>query len=236
MLVTDRAGQPIEHIGIGAFVSPQWLAAEGDGVVLDLAAREMHTAPWDEATRSLDERGGLEIAPTGARLCRDESSAIRGLAFVLPGSVDGHAVQLLLDTGAPRTDLLTSSHPAKLLQGRAKPSREQMYAASGLVRTSLVRAAEVKIGQWSLTTDVDLVPGVADAADLSARRRRLDGCARNVHVVARAQLCSRPLRTLVTSPDRAVAGGLALAVRCARRTRRSMASRERPDAVEPRGR
>ena len=37
-----------------------------------------------------------------------------------------------------------------------------MYAASGLVRTSRVRATDVKIGDWSLTADIDLVPGVAD--------------------------------------------------------------------------
>jgi predicted aspartyl protease len=161
MLVTD-VPEPIARIGIGAFVSPQWLAAEGDALVLDLPAREMRTEPWDDAARALDERGGRELAPGGARLCEDGASAIKGLAFVLPASVDGHGVDLLLDTGAHRTDLLTTSKAGRLLAGRAKPSKEQMYAASGLVRTSLVRAAEVKIGDWTITSDIDLVPGVAD--------------------------------------------------------------------------
>jgi len=161
MLVTD-VPEPIERIGIGAFISPQWLAAAGDALVLDLANREMRTAAWDEASQALDARPGEEIAPRGVRLCRDDASAIKGLAFVLRASVDGHGVDLLLDTGAHRTDLLSTSQAARLLSARATPNREQMYAASGLVKTSLVRAADVRIGDWSLTSDVDLVPGVAD--------------------------------------------------------------------------
>jgi predicted aspartyl protease len=161
MLVTD-VPEPIARIGIGAFVSPQWLAAAGEAVVLDLPNREMRTAPWDDAVKALEQAPGREIAPAGARLCEDTAIAIKGLAFVLPASIDGHGVDLLLDTGAHRTDLLTTSKTGRVLAGRAKPSREQMYAASGLVKTSLVRAAAVKIGEWSLTTDIDLVPGVAD--------------------------------------------------------------------------
>jgi predicted aspartyl protease len=161
MLVTD-VPEPIARIGIGAFVSPQWLAARGDAVVLDLPAREMRSEPWDDAQKAMDAVPGREIAPNGARLCEDTASAIKGLAFVLPASIDGHGVDLLVDTGAHRTDLLTTSKAGKLLAGRARPSKEQMYAASGLVRTSLVRAAAVRIGEWSMTTDIDLVPGIAD--------------------------------------------------------------------------
>jgi predicted aspartyl protease len=161
MLVTD-VPEPIARIGIGAFVSPQWLASAGDAVVLDLVNREMRTAPWEDAVRALEQAPGHDVAPAGARLCEDTASAIKGLAFVLPASIDGHGVDLLLDTGAHRTDLLTTSKAGKVLAGRARPSREQMYAASGLVKTSLVRAAAVKIGDWTLTTDIDLVPGVAD--------------------------------------------------------------------------
>jgi hypothetical protein len=161
MLVTDMP-EPIERIGIGAFVSPQWLATNGDAVVLDLSVGEMHTARWEDAARELDERGGREIAPAGARLCEDTAGAIKGLAFVLPGNVEGHAVDLLLDTGAHRTDLLSTSRAARSLAGRAKPNREQMYAASGLVRTSVVRSAQIRVGEWAITTDIEVVPGVSD--------------------------------------------------------------------------
>ena len=161
MLVTD-VPEPIARIGIGAFVSPQWLANAGDAVVLDLPNRGMRTAPWEDAVKALEAVPGREVAPNGARLCEDTASAIKGLAFVLPASIDGHGVDLLLDTGAHRTDLLTTTRVGRILAGRAGPSKEQMYAASGLVKTSLVRAAAVKIGEFVLTTDIDLVPGVSD--------------------------------------------------------------------------
>jgi hypothetical protein len=162
MLVTD-VPEPIARIGIGAFVSPQWLAERGEGLVLDIAGGDMHTAPWADAVAELDARGGHSIGGDAAHLCQDDASTIRGLAFVLPASVDGKPVDLLLDTGAHRTDLLSSSKAAKLLFGRSTPSREQMFAASGLVKTRIVRSVDVRVGEWTATTDIDLVPGAADA-------------------------------------------------------------------------
>jgi len=161
MLVAD-VPEAIAAIGIGAFVSPQWLAGDAEGIVLDLGAHAMRSAPWAEAVRQLEDRRGLALVPAGARVCETGGSLIRGLSFVLPASVDGRNVDLLLDTGAQRTDLLTSSAAGELLVGRSVPSREQMYAASGLVQARLVRAADVKVGHWAVSTDVDLVPGVAD--------------------------------------------------------------------------
>jgi len=163
MLVTD-VPEAIAGIGIGGFVSPQWLAGEGEGIVLDLGAHQMRSALWDDAARELGDRGGLSLAPDGARLCESRGGSIKGLSFVLPASVDGRKVELLLDTGAQRTDLLTTSAAGELLVGRSAPSREQMYAASGLVRARLVRAAQVKVGRWAVTMDIDLVPGVADSS------------------------------------------------------------------------
>jgi predicted aspartyl protease len=178
ILVAD-VPEPIAGIGIGAFVSPQALSSDGEAVVLDLASREMHTAPWDEAVRSLDAKGGLAIAPGGAHLCEDDLSLIRGLAFVLPADIDGHKVSLLLDTGAHRTDLLTTSPAGTVLSARSSASKEQMYAASGLVRTRLVRGARVTLGGWTVTTDIDLVPGAADRAcprDGAVSMDALSGC------------------------------------------------------------
>lgn len=163
MLVTD-VPEPIARIGIGGFLSPQWLAERGDAVVLDLPAREMRTAPWDDAVSALSQRGGRTLTPGGSRVCADDGSAIKGLAFVLPAKIDGRAVQLLLDTGAHRTDLLTTSRAGKALVANSAPSHEQMYAASGRVKTRVVKGAEVRVGEWSMTTDIDLVPGISDPA------------------------------------------------------------------------
>jgi hypothetical protein len=178
MLVTD-VPEPIARTGIGGFVSPQMLVSAEEGVLLDMPGRQMRSAPWDDAVKEILAHGGRDVAPNGTRLCEDTSSSIRGLLYVLAASVDGHGVDLLLDTGAHRTDLLTTSKAARVLAGRAKPSKELVYAASGLVRTSLVRATEVKIGDWSITADIDLVPGVADPVcprDGAASMDALDSC------------------------------------------------------------
>jgi predicted aspartyl protease len=160
MLVTD-VPDPIEKLGIGAFISPQWLGADGEAVVMDLVAKTMSSAPFDDAVRAL-EAHGKPLVPTGGRICEDTGSAIKGLAFVIPATIDGNKVELLLDTGAHRTDLLTTAKVGQRLAPRSVPSQEQMYAASGLVHTRLVRGANVKVGEWAITTDIDLIPGVAD--------------------------------------------------------------------------
>ncbi len=162
MVVAD-VPEPIARIGIGAFVSPQALATDDEGVVLDLAHHEMRRAPWADAVRWLDAGAGSPIGSSeGARFCESDMGFIRGLAFVVPAEIDGRKVYLLLDTGAHHTDLLTTSRAGSALSARSTASGEPMYAASGLVRTRVVRAARVKLGGWAMTTDLDLVPGSAD--------------------------------------------------------------------------
>jgi hypothetical protein len=190
MLVTDFT-EPLAKIGIGALVSPQWLTGERDAIVLDLPLGEMRRTPWDDAARALDEGGGREIAPAGVRLCEDAASTIKGLSFVVSASIDGRAVDLLLDTGAHRTDLLSTSKVARALAPRAKPSSDNAYAVSGLVRTRVVSALPLRVGDWALRTDVDLVPGSPDAAcprDGAIAMDALESC---VLVLARKRLRGR---------------------------------------------
>jgi predicted aspartyl protease len=190
ILVTD-VPEPIAGMGIGAFVSPQALSREGEAVVLDLAKREMHTAPWGEAVRELDARGGVAIAPAGARLCRDDTSLIRGLSFVLPAELDGHKVSLLVDTGAHHTDLLTPSRAGSVLAARSSASKEQMYAASGLLRTRVVHGARVKLGGWTVTTDIEIIPGTQDRACPRDGAVSMDALASCTLVLGRAALLGR---------------------------------------------
>ena len=83
MLVTD-VPEPIERIGIGAFVSPQWLARPGTRWCSTSPNREMRTAPWDDAVRR-SRRCRAARSRRAARGCaEDDASAIKGLAFVLP--------------------------------------------------------------------------------------------------------------------------------------------------------
>lgn len=152
----------IEELGIGAFVSPQRLV-EGDGgaVVLDFLAGEMRRSPYDDAIHKLGHRGS-SIAPNGGRVCEDDASPIQGLAFVLPASIEGRPVDLLVDTGAQRSDLLATSAGGKALASRGVANKEQLYAASGRMTSRTVKGATVSVGDYAVRTDVDLIPGTAD--------------------------------------------------------------------------
>ncbi|MDP9033640.1 MAG: aspartyl protease family protein [Myxococcota bacterium] len=173
MLVTD-VPEAVAAMGIGAFLSPQWLASLPDGLVLDLRGGEMRTAPWTEAVAELGRGGGLALGslpPAGSEDSHDSRSGgrqaggicvagtptIPELSYVLPARVGGHPVDLLLDTGSSRTDLLTTSDAARTLARRAHPSKEPIYAASGLVDTLSIGGLEISVGAWSAKMDVDLV-------------------------------------------------------------------------------
>jgi predicted aspartyl protease len=152
----------IEELGIGGFISPQRLV-EGNGgaVVLDFVAGEMRGTHYDDAIHKLG-RGGSSIAPNGGRVCEDDASPIQGLAFVIPANVEGRSVDLLVDTGAQRSDLLVSSSAGKALSARSVPNKEQLYAASGRMTSRTVHGATISVGDFSIRTDLDLIPGSAD--------------------------------------------------------------------------
>ena len=160
MLVTDVPAL-IEKLGIGAFISPQRLTEEGDAVVLDLAGAEMRAAWFDDAERALGTRGLALVGP-GARLCEDTASPIQGLAYVLRGMVEGIAVDLLVDTGAQRSDILAGSAAGKALGPRTVANKDQMFGASGRLQSRTVKGARMVVSDVTLTSDVDLLPGVPD--------------------------------------------------------------------------
>ena len=159
MLVTDVPAL-IEKLGIGAFISPQRLTEEGDAVVLDLAAGEVRAAYYDDAMHALGA-GATLVAP-GARACEDTESPIKGLAFVLPGTIEGRAVDLLVDTGAQRSDILAGSAAGKALAPSSVPNKEQMFGASGRLISRTLKGAHIVVGELAIASDVDLLPGAAD--------------------------------------------------------------------------
>jgi predicted aspartyl protease len=159
MLITD-VPDPIERLGIGAFISPQGLG-QGSAVVLDFPAGEMRLSSYDDAQRDLGRRGRA-LSPQGGVACVDTESPIKGLAYVIPGTVEGERVTLLIDSGAQRTDLLLGSRAGHALFPRSQPNKEQMFAASGRIKTRTLKGARLTVGEWTARADVDLIPGSAD--------------------------------------------------------------------------
>lgn len=168
--------EALERLGIGAFLSPQRLDAAA--VVLDLPRGELREgrdlgdekgalAEW--ASLSRPEARGL---PEG-RVCLDRASLVGGVAFVLPATLragaapgadaPGNAAELLVDTGAQRTDLLTTSAAGRAL-APASEAGESVFAASGKITTRRLRGVDLEVGDVRARLDVELLPGAAESA------------------------------------------------------------------------
>lgn len=154
----------IEKLGIGAFISPQRLDEEGDSVVLDLRKAEIRSAWWDQARLELDSVGVPLVQADHGKVCEENEGPVKGLAFVVPTIVDGHRVELLVDTGAQHSDVFTSSAAGRSLVARSMPAREPMYTASGRVSARKLNKAHIATGDVSITTDIDLIEGAADGS------------------------------------------------------------------------
>jgi len=157
LLVTD-VPDAVTKLGIGLFVSPQKLAGDGEGIVLDFPHKEMRAVKRGTALGTL----GAALTLDPVAFCEDKESPIQGLAFVLSATIDGEPVKLLVDTGAHHTDLLMSSPPGLKLLPRAVDSKEQVYAASGKVTPKTLKDVTVTVGAVEGKFDVDLIPGKKD--------------------------------------------------------------------------
>jgi len=157
MLVTDIP-EAVARLGIGGFLSPQQLANDDISVVLDFQKNEMRLMRRGD---TIDAPGNA-LALDAPRACTDKDSPLQGLAFVVKADIEGHAAELLLDTGAHHSDLLSTSKPAKALVSRSEASREAVYAASGKVTPRTVHNAHVHVGALEVVRDVDLIPGKED--------------------------------------------------------------------------
>jgi len=154
----------LEKLGIGGFLSPQRLDA--GTLVLDLLRGEMR-----ESHDADDEKGALAEWSSFSRpeprslaeavACRDDTTPLGALSFVVPAQVDDQPVALLVDTGAQRTDLFSTSPAGKALSPRAEAGN-QVLLASGKVDTKLLRDTPLAVGDVRQRLDVGLLPGSAD--------------------------------------------------------------------------
>jgi Aspartyl protease len=163
VLATD-VPEVIEKLGIGAFISPQRLVEEGDAVVLDLLKGELRPALWDEAHYELSATGVPLVLGDQGRACEENEGPIKGLAFVLPATVESQRVDLLVDTGAQHSDVFNTSPAGQRLAAQSTVNKEPMYTASGKISARKLKGARVTAGAFSILTDVDLIAGAGDSS------------------------------------------------------------------------
>lgn len=153
----------LEKLGIGGFLSPQRLPGT---VVLDLLRGEMR-----EGRDANEEKGALAEWASFSRpeprslpeavACRDDTTPLGALSFVVPAKIEDQNVSLLVDTGAQRTDLFSGSTAGRAISPRAEAGN-QVLLASGKVDTKLLRDGAVVVGDVRAKLDVGLLPGSAD--------------------------------------------------------------------------
>src|SRR5262249_49169502 len=98
------------------------------------------------------------------KACEENEGPVKGLAFVVPATIEGYKVQLLVDTGAQHSDIFNSTPAGQKLLGLSVAKKEPMYTASGKVSARKLRGARLTTGSFGVTTDVDLIQGAADGS------------------------------------------------------------------------
>ena len=162
-VLATEVPEVIEKLGIGAFISPQRLVEEGDAVILDLAKGEIRSAWFEEAHYELSAKGEpLVLGSDQGRACEESEGPVRGLAYVLPATVEAQRVDLLVDTGAQHSDIFTTSAAGRKLVRASVGNKEPMYTASGTISARKLRAAKVRAGSVNVVTDVDIIQGSSD--------------------------------------------------------------------------
>jgi predicted aspartyl protease len=165
-VLATEVPEVIEKLGIGAFISPQRLDEEGDAVVMDLTKGEIRAAWWDETQSELANNTASQTLVTSdqGHACEENDGPVKGLAFVVPATVDAQRVQLLVDTGAQHSDVFTSSPAGQKLAPQSTSNKEPMYTASGKISARKLKGAKLTTGAYSITADIDLIGGSSDAS------------------------------------------------------------------------
>lgn len=163
-LIVTEIPEAIEKMGIGGILSPQKLGDEGDAVVVDLYRGELRAAWWDEASRELASRGAPLVVGPEDNACEEPDGSGSALSYVVPATIEGEKLALLVDTGAQRSDIFASSASGQRLSPRSVVDKEPIYTAAGKVSARRLRDAKVQAGGFSVVADVGLVQGKADSA------------------------------------------------------------------------
>lgn len=145
------AFETLDRAGIAGVLSPQRLVVEGEGVELDLRHGALFRLPRGVVARARDE-----VAQQGARLSSCGTDEL-GDAVLVAAGIDGHPVQLVVDTGTPVTVLYADT---------AAGITASMRATSHFLDASVFRPDDLDV--------VALVPRVtADVAGLRTPLRIL---------------------------------------------------------------
>jgi len=133
-------------------LSPQSISTSGEALVLDLVHGQLSALPWLEAEAKWGDFG-TSLADDVV-VCEGNGSPI---GFLLPVEIAGQKVNLLLDTGANRSNLVLGKSLAEKLKADARPAG-QSTSISKSVDTSVLPPVPLAIGKYHTTVGLVLVP------------------------------------------------------------------------------
>ncbi len=154
--VLSNAGLPPDA-DVGVTLSPQRLGLT-EAVVLDFPRGRMSLVPYGDLS-SLATRG-VPLAPSGMRPC--------GGVFLVASTIGGHAVNLLLDTGASSSDLRARSTAGRALASRSEDRMGHAFGAGGAIDSRVVHDVRIEAGEYQAKTDVYLVDAVTESTACGA--------------------------------------------------------------------
>jgi hypothetical protein len=153
LLVVDA---PASGLGaknnIGIMLSPQMLDDDRP-VIFELDRRSIRTGTEADAVRALAARK-VPVNTGDIAFCHD--------VFSVAASIDGHAVRLVVDTGASSTDLFSLSDAGRALAAHSTSSRSDSEPVSGAVATRVAKGARIQLGALSMHKDIDILTGAPE--------------------------------------------------------------------------
>jgi hypothetical protein len=143
---------------VGGILSPQLLAHAGDSVRLDLREKRMMLEATADARARLSAETGCWLSAAPSNACGSAPSGVDPAPlFVLPAAVDDKSINMLVDTGAIRTDV----DPSLVEEGQARTP----HLAFTLAGASLAPAvgASLSVGACMFEREVDIMASLRNS-------------------------------------------------------------------------
>lgn len=151
-VLTTPLPKAFDMLGIAGVLSPQRLAGSGESVVVNLRSDQMSVVSDSKAATYFRRLPALKPMPI---VFQNKSNALQ---YGATAQVNGAKVPLMFDTGASSTSIdIGSTLGQKLIQESAS-NAQVTYAASGKMKTRLLRDAHLRVGRITETLDIQLVP------------------------------------------------------------------------------
>jgi Aspartyl protease len=153
LLVVDA---PASGLGaknnIGVMLSPQMLDDDRP-VIFELDRSSIRTGSEADAVRALAARK-VPVNTGDITFCHD--------VFSVAASIDGHAVRLVVDSGASSTDLFSLSEAGRALASRSASAPSEGEPASGPVAMRVAKGVRIQLGALSMQKDIDILTGAPE--------------------------------------------------------------------------